>query len=312
MGNSESGAADAGRPFLWSRLESPVMGIVTRRVESHLGCWTQSRWSPPHLAGLVEAFWYFEGATTFPRERVFPNGMFELIVHFGEPYRVVEGRWTGRCPTACFGGLESSAWVVEAPASSPPVLGVRMHPAGAYALLANPLSEVAGLTVDLQDLVGRASGELIERCHGAVSGEERLRRAVDWVTGRMARSPGTDPAIAWVAAEIERREGAVSIAGLRDRAGISKTRLATSFRDQIGVAPKQYARILRFRRVLGMVQAGVGALADVALADVALAAGYYDQPHMNAEFRELSGFSPREFLAARRYPESVSVAEAVS
>ena len=37
------------------------------------------------------------------------------------------------------------------------------------------------------------------------------------------------------------------------------------------------------------------------LIDVAQAAGYYDQPHMNAEFRELSGLAPREFLAAR-YP----------
>ncbi len=283
------------------------MGIVTRRVESPLGCWTQSRWSPPRLAGLVESVWYFEGSTTFPRERVFPNGMFELIVHFGEPYRVVEGEWTGRCSTACIGGLETSSWVVEAPASASPVLGIRLHPAGAFALLANPLSEVAGLTVDLQDLAGGAASELIERCHGAASGEERLRRAVDWVTGRVARSPGVDPAVAWVAGQIERREGAVSISELRERAGFSKTRLATAFRAQIGVAPKQYARILRFRHALALVNAGEGLLADVALA-----AGYYDQPHMNAEFRELSGFSPREFLAARRYPESVSVAEAVA
>jgi AraC-like DNA-binding protein len=33
---------------------------------------------------------------------------------------------------------------------------------------------------------------------------------------------------------------------------------------------------------------------------VALAAGYYDQPHMNAEFRQLSGLTPREFLARAR------------
>jgi AraC-like DNA-binding protein len=48
---------------------------------------------------------------------------------------------------------------------------------------------------------------------------------------------------------------------------------------------------------------------NAALANGALAAGYYDQPHMNAEFRELSGFTPREFLAANRYSES-SLAEA--
>jgi len=283
------------------------MPIQTTHVASPLGCWTQSRWSPRHLAGLVESFWYFEGATTFPRERIFPNGMFELIVHFGDPYRVVEGAWTGTCSTACFGGMEAGSWVVEAPASAPPVLGVRLHPAGAYRLLGAPLSAVSGVTVDLQELVGRASEELIERCHDALSGEERLRRAAEWVTERMARSSPLEPAVAWVAGEIARREGAVSIGELRERTGLSKTRLAALFRAQIGAPPKQYARILRFRRVLSRLQAG-----GAPLADLALDAGYYDQPHMNAEFRELSGFSPREFLAARRYPESVSVAEAVA
>jgi AraC-like DNA-binding protein len=48
------------------------------------------------------------------------------------------------------------------------------------------------------------------------------------------------------------------------------------------------------------------------LADIAADAGYYDQPHMNAEFRELSGFSPREFLAAVCYAGSTSIAEAAS
>ena len=283
------------------------MGIVTHRVVSPLGCWTQQPVEPDAPGGLVEAFWYFEGATTFARERNFPDRDVRADRPFRRSYRVIEGDWTGRCSTACFGGLQASSWVVEAPASSPPVLGVRLHPAGAYALLASPLSEVSGLTVDLQDLAGRAADELIERCHGAVSAEERLRRAADWVTRRVARSPGVDPAVAWVADQIEREEGAVSISELRERAGFSKTRLANAFRAQIGATPKQYARILRFRRALAMVNAGAGSLADVALT-----AGYYDQPHMNAEFRELSGFSPREFLTAVRYPGSVSVAEAAS
>jgi len=280
------------------------MTLVTRQVDGPLGRWTHTEWRPAHLAGVVECLWYFEGALTYPRERIFPNGLMELVVHFGAPYRLVEERGTDPFTTACFGGLQPAAMVIEAPPGPGSVLGVRMRPAGAYRLLGLPLSELTGLTVDLHDLVGRAAAELLERCHGAPSAAERLRLAGEWIAERTARSPGLDPAIAWTAAQIERREGAVSIAELREQTGLSKARLAATFREQIGVLPKLYARILRFHRVVAILGERAGSLADVALD-----AGYYDQPHMNAEFRELSGFAPREFLAATRYEQSASLAE---
>jgi AraC-like DNA-binding protein len=50
----------------------------------------------------------------------------------------------------------------------------------------------------------------------------------------------------------------------------------------------------RFRHVLERLQRD-----DAALTDVALDAGYYDQAHMNADFRVLAGVSPTTFLAGR-------------
>ena len=285
------------------------MRIVTGFVDSPLGRWVYSEWRPlpgTPLSAVVERVWHFDGVTTHRRERVFPNGMVELIVHLGERYRLVEGMGTTLCGTTCMTGLQTAPIVVEAPACPCRVLGIRLYPAGAYAVLARPLDAMSGLTVDLPDLVGRAAEELADRCH-AVEVEEVFAIASRWIGERAARSPAADPAIAWIAAQIERREGAVSIAALRERTGLTKTRLATAFREQIGVTPKLYARILRFRRALALVNEGTAPLADVALA-----AGYYDQPHMNAEFRELGGLAPREFLAATRYERSVSLAEASS
>jgi AraC-like DNA-binding protein len=283
------------------------MDLVTLRHDSPLGRWTHSQWRPPHLAGLVESIGLFEGTVAHRRERAFPDGLVELIVHLGERYRLVEGDRAELCATVCLGGVQTGPIVVEAPPSPCAVLSVRLRPAGAYALLGRSLAAVSGITVDLQDLLGKGASELAERCHQAPSTSERLWIAADWVAARAARSPGVDPAIAFAAAQIERRAGAVSIAALRERTGLTRTRLATAFREQIGVPPKLYARIQRFRRVLAMIHEGAAPLADIALA-----AGYYDQPHMNAEFRELSGLAPTGFLAADRYPGSVSVAEASS
>lgn|SRR6185295_5911533 len=280
------------------------MSIVTRHVDSSLGRWTHSEWQPAHLAGLVENISYFEGEPAHPRERAFPNGRLELIVHLGERYRAVEPGGAEAFPVACFSGLMSSAIVVEAPPGGSRVLGMRLHPAGAFALLGRPLSDLAGITVDLRDLVGRAADELVERCHEAASAEERLQVTARWVAELVARSRPAEPAISWTAARIEQAGGAVSIGRLRERTGLSERRLVAAFRDQIGVAPKLYARIHRVRRLLSMLHEGAAPLTEIAID-----AGYYDQPHMNAELRELTGFSPSELLAATRYPGSASVAE---
>jgi AraC-like DNA-binding protein len=275
------------------------MKISTLHNDTSLGSWTYNEWRPHHLAGapsgLVDVIWYFKGPTSSARKRILPNGMIEMLVNFGEPYRTIAGAGPESLTTAWLAGLQSGPVVCEQPPRQD-VMGVRLRPAGAYALLNRSMRGISELVVDLEDLVGRAAGELAERCYDAASIEERLRRAADWVRERVTRTRGIDPAIAWAAERIEQSSGAISIAELREQTGLSKSGLADAFREQIGLAPKLYARVVRFRRAAAMLQKGAEPLVEVALV-----AGYYDQPHMNAEFRELSGLSPREFLAAR-YP----------
>jgi AraC-like DNA-binding protein len=271
------------------------MKISTLHNDTPLGSWIYSEWRPRRLAGLVEVIWYFKGPTSSARKRILPNGMVEMLVNFGEPYRTISGAGPEWLKKAWLAGLQSGPMVGEQPPRQD-VMGVRMCPAGAYALLNGPMREISELVVDLEDLVGRAADELAERCYDATSVEGRLRRAADWVAERVMKSRGIDPAVAWAAGQIEQTGGAVSIAELRRQTGLSKTRLAEAFRDQIGLAPKLYARVVRFRRAAELLQKGASPLIEIALA-----AGYYDQPHMNAEFRDLSGLAPREFLAAR-YP----------
>jgi methylphosphotriester-DNA--protein-cysteine methyltransferase len=266
--------------------------IDTSRYDSPLGCGTYSEWRPLHLTGLVDVIWHFSGPTTSRYKRVLPTGRVEILVNLGDSYRIIKGAGTEVLRAAWIGGLLTSPQVIEQPARQN-VLGIRMHPTAAFALLAVPMRQLTGFTLGLHDLMGRAAIELSERCAEAGSVRQLFRCVGKWISERVPPA-GIDPAIAWSVGRIEQHGGVVPIAELRERTGLSKTRLAASFRDQVGVAPKLYARLIRFQRVAEMLQKGIGSLVDVALQ-----AGFYDQPHMNAEFRELAGLAPLDFIAAR-------------
>jgi len=288
------------------------MPITSQQIDTELGRWVHTEWRPgpdDPLAWAVDRVWDFDGMASAPQERVFPNGLVELIVQLDDRYLDVLGHDCVETPAACVTGIYSSAIVVQAPRRRCRVLGVRLHPAGAWVALAHPLDELADVTADLRDLLGRATAELAERCHDAASGVERVRRAHAWLGSRILRPAHrctVDPAAHWVARRIAATAGIRPIGPIRAETGLTDARLLSLFRQQIGVNPKRYARIHRFGRALTLLSRE-----SASLAGAALAAGYYDQPHMNAEFREMAGLTPRQFLAARRFPNSMCLAEPV-
>ncbi len=82
------------------------------------------------------------------------------------------------------------------------------------------------------------------------------------------------------------------VAAVAKSIGVSERQLRQLFRDDVGISPKRFARIARIRRAA----ANAGRLGWAALA---AEHGFYDQAHLNAEFRDLLGATPRDFAAGR-------------
>ncbi|MGH2602079.1 MAG: LysR substrate-binding domain-containing protein [Dehalococcoidia bacterium] len=184
--------------------------------------------------------------------------------------------------------------MVEAPGHETSVLGIRLTVAGAYALFGRPMQELTGLTVDLQDLLGSAAAELQDRCWAESSPRGRFNRAAEWIEARLRRGIRADPAVAWAVDQIRRCGGAVSISRLREQAGLSSNRIASAFREQVGVTAKQYARIVRFRLVLDRLHAGTVSLADAAHEPWIIAApGSSDCARLVAAACTAAGFTPK-------------------
>jgi AraC-like DNA-binding protein len=117
----------------------------------------------------------------------------------------------------------------------------------------------------------------------------------DFVRSRLARSSARLNADARIAvAALARSRGGARIEELCRSLGVSRKHLADLFRAHVGLPPKVYARMFRFRGAVELVQKG----RRLDWARIALACGYYDQAHFNREFREFAGMTPSEFADA--------------
>jgi AraC-like DNA-binding protein len=75
---------------------------------------------------------------------------------------------------------------------------------------------------------------------------------------------------------------------------LSQRQLLRRCSAAVGHGPKELQRILRFQAFLALTQ---GRPCDeIALARVAAAVGYADQPHLSRECLRLSGLTPNRFL----------------
>ena len=221
------------------------------------------------------------------REIRAPFGGLPLIVSFGPRIHVSGlGGVGGGSFRSFIAGLQES-WVFTEFVGESAGMQLNLSPLGAYALLRRPLHEVANRTVALEDLLGPEGGRLGERLGAAASWEERFALFQRALRERLARAEPASEAIAWAWRRLESTAGRVRIGALADTIGCSRKHLVAQFREQIGLPPKTVARVLRFERARRLLRRP-----DAKPGDVALACGYYDQPHLNREFRELAGATP--------------------
>jgi AraC-like DNA-binding protein len=91
---------------------------------------------------------------------------------------------------------------------------------------------------------------------------------------------------------IEENTGNTPIRSIAEQVNISERQLDRKFLEVVGVTPKQYSKIMQLHHVINLMSSK----SFSSLQDIAYFADYYDMPHFSRRFKELTGFSPSEFL----------------
>ncbi|MFF7733245.1 helix-turn-helix domain-containing protein [Streptomyces sp. NPDC007984] len=252
-----------------------------------------TRPTAPGLGAAIGAMGWVRGRYAHSAELALPTGGAQLLVNLDEdalsstPLKGARRRTGG----AALHGPYSEPAVID-PAQQRAVLWVAFRPGGVRPFLDAPVSEVRDRLVGLDDLWGTDGAVLRERLIEAMAaGGPRagLRALETALTDRARRPTEPDPAVRLAAALLDR---GTPVGEVTDRLGWTERRLARGCTEHLGLPPKRYARVRRFQRLLGQVNAGHG---PPDWAFLAAHCGYHDQAHLIHEFRAFAGMTPTAY-----------------
>lgn len=83
----------------------------------------------------------------------------------------------------------------------------------------------------------------------------------------------------------------ISIKSLSEDACLCQKQYERIFRQQVGMSPKEYARVVRLQKALWMLQNG-----SHDFIGISVECGYADQSHLIREFKAMSGHTPKSLL----------------
>lgn len=177
-------------------------------------------------------------------------------------------------------------------------VGAYFTVSGARDFINLPLHELTNKVVALEDLWGGEATRLQQRIGELGNDSERVA-ALESALLRRLRSRRTRQNVfdlGELTACAQQQGGRLSVAAMANLAGFSRQYLSRTFQDQIGVNPKLFLRLTRFRALLAASSIG-----SQDWADLATRAGYADQSHMIADFHKFSGSTPVELARSNTF-----------
>ncbi|MGM9692401.1 MAG: DUF6597 domain-containing transcriptional factor [Alloprevotella sp.] len=266
------------------------------------------------LQPYVRHYWVLKCTDTGQemRQRVLPWGCVQLAFHKGrqlfsqtlgkeQPRHFACGQETGYADLCYRGEVE--------------MIAVALQPYAARLFFAQPPVLFKDDYVDLEDLEDNGLAELARKIEDTANTHHCIALLEQFLLRRLCG--GDDYNCRRLAAAVRRIEAQphLKAARLADVACLSVRQFSRIFSENVGLTPKDFSRIIKVQRAIYMFQysrlrqanqvnpialAGpkIEDFRAVNFAETAAACGFADQSHMIKEFKCLTGYTPKEYLAA--------------
>jgi AraC-like DNA-binding protein len=251
-------------------------------------------------AESVRCHWFLTGTGTGTvavdaAAPALPDGSPELILNLADPFHAVAADGSSvPQPMAMLVGQITRPFAVR-PGSRVDLAAVRLEAFG----MAPFVADASTLTDRFIDVARQFDGRIeVARRQLAETPDPTARAAIldVLVDGIRACGRAADDRVVAAVRGIRMTHGILLLDELAASLGLTMRTLQRRFALDVGISPKQLARMIRFQRVFAVWRDD-----RPSLARVAAECGYFDESHLARDFRDLAGLSPAAFL--RSIPE---------
>lgn len=247
------------------------------------------------LAPYIKYYWVLESEKSDGAvcERVIPTGFIEWMFHYKNTFVIKGSKDQIQQPRSLVSGINSNYSDVTTCGESG-VITVTFYPHGAAHFMKFPLSDIENTSIDLCDIYKSKVKDVEQQICHSNSLAERVGIIEQFLLSCFRPVACYDELLVKKGvAMINECRGQISAAKLSENLRCTSRSLERKFSILLGKSPKQFIRIVRFQKIIERFsKAG-----NINFAQVAYENGYFDQAHFIKDFKDLSGYTPGEFVA---------------
>ncbi len=254
------------------------------------------------LQPYVDTYWLlsFEGIAGeySPDQYCIPIGMAEIVITIddGEYDIQANGQWFP-LPDMLMCGVYNDKVVWRATGTTRK-FGIRLKPETLHMLFKAPSSVLYTEYTDFENIVGNNAKRFVEQLAEAPDVATLISRTDAFMQSQLNKHKQEHNYLIEAVKLIRSSKGSISVDTICKSVYVSPRQLERRFQKDMGLSPKTYQRLIRFRNVyrdMRSLQTAGG------WAGLSFDLGYADQAHLIRDFKEFTGFKPTELLSNKSH-----------
>lgn len=242
------------------------------------------------LQSIVQCYLEADGRASVDlgEHTLFPNGLSGFFFNFGNTQKIIIHEEYITPPVSIFGQIDRHFTITHRPGFYS--LGVLLQPSALSSLFRIDMEEMTNKALDGR-LVSRKLNSLHDELAEVAPVKAKIERIEQYLIALMQRNmrPAT---LVEHAIHLIQHQKVSSIDQLARMLNVSQRYLEIQFKRTVGLSPKTYSLIHRFKRM----EHHLIKMNTVHWEDMSFASEYYDQNHFIRDFKRFTGLTPSAYL----------------